>query len=130
MKLTAEEIAAAVGGVLHTKTPGLTAEHISTASGSMKGDDLFVPLLGARVDAHRFIPDAFTHGAALSFTSEGLANNGVHEDLSCWLDQGSDRFSWQDHDDGNDCRGTFRGQSHIFDQGQCQFTDRRTYHCD
>ncbi len=88
MKLTAEEIAAAVGGVLHTKTPGLTAEHISTASGSMKGDDLFVPLLGARVDAHRFIPDAFTHGAVLSFTSEGLADNGVHEDLSSWLDQG------------------------------------------
>ncbi|MBQ4473449.1 MAG: UDP-N-acetylmuramoyl-tripeptide--D-alanyl-D-alanine ligase, partial [Lachnospiraceae bacterium] len=32
--------------------------------------DLFVPIIGERVDAHRFIPDVFAKGAAASFTSQ------------------------------------------------------------
>ena len=72
MRLTAGEIAAAVHGQIISGSPETLTENISTASGSMKGADLFVPIIGARVDAHMFIGDAFLHGAAASFTSEGI----------------------------------------------------------
>ena len=72
MRLTAGEIAAAVHGKIISGSPETLTENISTASGSMKGADLFVPIIGARVDAHKFIGDAFLHGAAASFTSEGI----------------------------------------------------------
>ena len=72
MRLTAGEITKAVGGTLFCGNPDTVIENISTASGEMKGADLFVPIIGARVDAHRFIGDAFAHGAAASFSQEGL----------------------------------------------------------
>lgn len=36
----------------------------------MEGDDLFVPIVGERVDAHRFLCQAIASGAAVVFTSE------------------------------------------------------------
>ena len=72
MRLTAAEIAAAVKGKLLCGSADTMIENISTASGTMKGADLFVPIIGARVDAHRFIGDAFAHGAAATLSSEGL----------------------------------------------------------
>ena len=36
----------------------------------MKGNDLFVPLIGEKVDAHRFIEQAFGAGAVAVLTSE------------------------------------------------------------
>ena len=44
--------------------------HISIDSRTMKGDDLFVPLIGEKADAHRFLSQAFENGAAASLTSE------------------------------------------------------------
>lgn len=44
--------------------------HISIDSRTMAGQDLFVPLIGERVDAHRFIAQAFAAGAAAVLTSE------------------------------------------------------------
>ncbi len=72
MRLTAGEIAKAVGGALLCGSPDVIVENISTASKEMKGADLFVPIIGARVDAHLFIGDAFAHGAAASLSQEGL----------------------------------------------------------
>ena len=44
--------------------------HISIDSRTMAGQDLFVPLIGEKVDAHRFIAQAFAAGAAAVLTSE------------------------------------------------------------
>lgn len=49
------------------KTP---VEHISIDSRTMKGNDLFVPLIGEKVDAHRFISQAIGNGAVAVLTSE------------------------------------------------------------
>ncbi len=56
--MTAGDIAKACGGHLLAGDPQTPVEHISLNSNEMKGNDLFVPLIGERVDAHRFIAQA------------------------------------------------------------------------
>ena len=69
-KVTARDVAEATGGGLLCGDPGRKIAHISIDSRNMQGDDLFVPIIGAKVDAHRFIGGAFSLGAAATFTSE------------------------------------------------------------
>lgn len=70
MDIRAREAAEAVGGVLILGDGDTRLRHISLSSGKMQGKDLFVPIIGERVDAHRFLKDAFSHGAVCAFTSE------------------------------------------------------------
>ena len=68
-KFTVGQICEAVKGVLlrgnnDTEVTGICIDSRQAAPG-----DLFVPIIGERVDAHRFIPDVFAKGAAASFTS-------------------------------------------------------------
>lgn len=77
--VTVGEIAEAVDGNLLCGNPGLEIENVSIDSRKMKGNDIFVPIIGAKVDAHRFIPNAFEAGAAATFTSEhSEADDGRH----------------------------------------------------
>lgn len=69
MKITAEEAARAVGGKIISGQGDTVLENISTDSNRMKGSDLFVPIKGARVDAHMFMPGAKRNGAAAAFTA-------------------------------------------------------------
>ncbi len=69
MNTTVREIAGAVGGRILCGDPETVLRHISTDSRQSEGDDLFVPVEGARVDGHRFIPQAFDNGCAASLTS-------------------------------------------------------------
>ena len=69
MDMTAGEVAEAVGGKLLCGRPDTPLRHVSIDSRSMQGDDLFVPITGAKVDAHRFIGKALETGAAATFTS-------------------------------------------------------------
>ena len=55
LRLTAQETARAVGGRLIAGEGGRLLTHISLDSRTMKGNDLFVPVIGERVDAHDFI---------------------------------------------------------------------------
>lgn len=64
------DITEAVGGTLLGGDPDTLLRHISIDSRTMKGDDLFVPLVGAHNDAHRFIGQAMEHGAKAALTSE------------------------------------------------------------
>lgn len=77
-QITVSDIVKATGGRLlcGDETQGLS--HISTNSREMAGQDLFVPLIGERVDAHRFIEGAFEAGAAATLTSEHDAMEDVH----------------------------------------------------
>lgn len=57
---------------------------VVTDSRSAKEGTLFVPVIGERVDAHRFIPDVMAAGAAASFTSDpdimaGMADGMARE---------------------------------------------------
>ena len=68
--ITVKQIVEATGGVLLSGEPAAELKHISIDSRNMKGADLFVPLVGEKNDAHRFIGQAFSNGAAASLTSE------------------------------------------------------------
>ena len=68
--MTARQLAQACGGRLLLGDPETPVKHISLNSNTMEGNDLFVPLIGEKVDAHCFINQAFANGAAAALTSE------------------------------------------------------------
>lgn len=71
-QIKVEDIVKGCGGTLLCGDPGQEIDHISIDSRKMKGNDLFVPLIGERTDAHLFIPNAFAAGAKAVLTSERL----------------------------------------------------------
>ena len=68
--VTAKDVAEACGGKIISGNPDTVLAHISIDSRKMQGDDLFVPIIGEKNDAHRFIVSAMENGAAASLTSE------------------------------------------------------------
>lgn len=68
--ITVKELLEATGGNLLHGQEDQHVKHISLDSRKMEGDDLFVPIVGERVDAHRFLCQAIASGAAVVFTSE------------------------------------------------------------
>lgn len=68
--MTAGEIAEAVGGYLLCGNPDTPVNDICTDSRQAKAGDLYVPIIGERVDGHRFIENTLQSGAAAAFTSE------------------------------------------------------------
>lgn len=64
MKMTAKEIVEITGGVLLCGDENAVVTGICTNSREIKEGDLFVPILGERVDGHRFIESALEIGAA------------------------------------------------------------------
>lgn len=64
------EIIEASGGRLLCGSLDTPIAHISIDSRVMRGNDLFVPLIGEKVNAHRFLEQAILSGAAAVFTSE------------------------------------------------------------
>lgn len=94
---------------------------ITTDSRKIEKDSLFVPIVGERVDAHRFIPDVMSKGALVTLSertgecrfsiypgrifssgsegyrrilSETASDPGCRDHRKCWQDQHkrSDRF--------------------------------------
>lgn len=73
---TAAWIAQAAGGRILCGDEDTAVTGICTDSRKAKEGDLYVPVIGAQVDGHRFIGAAFMAGAAASFTSEGERPQG------------------------------------------------------
>lgn len=69
-QMTVGNIIEATGGRLLCGREDTELKHISIDSRTMKGSDLFVPLIGEKADAHRFIPQALANGAVAVLTSE------------------------------------------------------------
>lgn len=65
-----KEIVKAVGGELIWGDAKGYVSSVSTNSKEIEKGALFVPIIGERVDAHRFIEGAFEEGAAATFTSK------------------------------------------------------------
>lgn len=69
--LTAGEIVKAVEGTLLAGNPETVIENICIDSREAHGGSLFVPIIGEKVDAHKFIAQVFDQGAAGVFMSHG-----------------------------------------------------------
>ncbi|MCI8764407.1 MAG: UDP-N-acetylmuramoyl-tripeptide--D-alanyl-D-alanine ligase [Lachnospiraceae bacterium] len=80
-QMTVKEIVEATGGTLLCGDEAVPLVHISIDSQSIKGGELFVPLIGERVNAHRFIGQAFEKGAAAVLTS----GHDAMEDEHPWI---------------------------------------------
>lgn len=78
-QMTAIEIVRAVGGGLIKGNPDIPVTDIATDSRQCKKGDLYVPIIGERVDGHRFITGAITLGASAVFTSEHTAEEAEKE---------------------------------------------------
>ena len=77
--ITVRHIVEAVSGTLLCGDADTELKHISIDSRSMRGADLFVPLIGEKSDAHRFLVQAMDNGAAAALTSEHeAAPKGFH----------------------------------------------------
>ncbi len=77
--ITVENILEAVSGKLINGDINTKLKHISIDSRNMRGDDLFVPLIGEKSDAHHFLNQAMDNGAAAALTSEhDVAPIGFH----------------------------------------------------
>ncbi len=81
VNMTVKEILSATGGRLLCGSENTVLEHISIDSRNMKGNDLFVPIIGEKVDAHGFIGQAFDNGAAAALTSE----HDVMDSVRPWI---------------------------------------------
>ncbi len=68
--MTAEEIASACGGRLFSGDKNSRIRRIVLDSRKAGEGDLFVPVIGEKVDAHRFLKQVADQGAAAVFTSE------------------------------------------------------------
>ena len=83
--MTAGHIAKACKGKIiwgDQKTP---VEHISLDSRHMRGNDLFVPLIGEKTDAHKFIPQAMDNGAVVVLTSEHSDASQCSPQRGVWI---------------------------------------------
>lgn len=65
-----KEIVAAVNGKLLCGNPEEKVTSVSANSKEIQQGALFVPIIGERVDAHKFIPMALKAGAVATFTSK------------------------------------------------------------
>lgn len=90
--VTVQDLVEATGGRLLCGNPGMAVKNISLDSRTMKGEDLFVPIIGEKVDGHRFIGQALENGAVAVLTSE-------HEEVSspwAWIRVEDTKHALQD----------------------------------
>ena len=68
-ELTIGEICSACGGTILRGDPETRVRYISMDSRDVPEGSFFVPLIGEKVDAHRFLDDVRKRGALRAFTS-------------------------------------------------------------
>ncbi len=80
-QMTVKDIVQAVGGRLLCGDEHVPVRHIAIDSRKVQAQDLFVPLVGEKVDAHRFLGQVLERGAAAVLTSE----HDEMEDDHAWI---------------------------------------------
>lgn len=68
--VTVRDLVDATGGKLLAGNPDCEVKKIRLDSRQVEPGDLFVPIIGERVDGHKFIPQVIAAGAAVVLTSE------------------------------------------------------------
>lgn len=76
MKMTVQQIAEASKGKILYGDPETNVTSVSTDSRKIEKGALFVPIIGEKTDAHKFIPSVFEAGAAAVFSQEPIASCG------------------------------------------------------
>ena len=69
---TVRDIVKASGGILLAGDPEMQVKNVSIDSRVMKGEDLFVPLIGERSDAHDYLTQAIENGAVAVLSSRKM----------------------------------------------------------
>ena len=75
-QITVGDIVAAGKGTLLCGDASQQIEHICIDSRVSQGNDIFVPIIGEKVDAHRFIAQALGNGCVATLTSEHTEASG------------------------------------------------------
>ena len=70
--ITIQDILEATDGTLLCGDPSMKIDHLSTNSMEIGPNTLFVPIIGERVDAHIFIPNALKEGGACLTQKPGI----------------------------------------------------------
>ena len=70
MKITVKQIVAAVNGILLSGSEDSLVTSASVNSREIEEGALFVPIIGEKVDGHRFIDGALENGAVATFVAE------------------------------------------------------------
>jgi UDP-N-acetylmuramoyl-tripeptide--D-alanyl-D-alanine ligase len=76
MQMTAGEAAQICGGRVLVGDPAAEITSVTSDSREIKPGALFIPLIGEKTDAHRFIGKAFAAGASASLTQEQVEPDG------------------------------------------------------
>ena len=74
--MTASEIASIVGGELHGEDVAVTQAPVFDSRAATEGS-IFLALVGENDDGHRFIDDAFAHGAAVAITTKVVSQRCI-----------------------------------------------------
>ena len=69
-EITVSDVIEATGGELKYGDENSVIKGVFYDSREVKEDYLFVPIIGARVDAHKFIPDVLNAGASCVLSSD------------------------------------------------------------
>ena len=75
--ITVEKIAEVVGGKVLCGDSSTVISDIQYDSRAVKEGSLFVPIKGAKVDAHKFIEDCLSSGASATLTENNAPENAV-----------------------------------------------------
>ncbi len=73
MQITVKQIVAAVNGVLLSGEEDITVTSASVNSREIEAGALFVPIIGEKVDGHKFINGAFENGAVATFVAKTVS---------------------------------------------------------
>ena len=73
-RMTVKDLVKACGGTLLYGREEKEVTRITINSRDVKEGDLFVPLIGERVDAHKFLIQALKDGAQAALTSKEISS--------------------------------------------------------
>jgi UDP-N-acetylmuramoyl-tripeptide--D-alanyl-D-alanine ligase len=76
-KMIVKEVLYATGGKLLAGSEDTVISRVTTDSREVQPGDLFIPLIGERFDAHKFLPQAAENGASAVLVSEESAAGGL-----------------------------------------------------
>lgn len=90
------DLVEAVGGKLLCGNPEASVARIKLDSRQVEPGDLFVPIIGERVDGHKFIPQVLALGAAAVLTSEHEAVQSEESNQAAWIRVADTKAALQD----------------------------------
>ena len=90
------DLVKATGGTLLWGDLDREVSKIRLDSRQVESGDLFVPIIGERVDGHRFIPQVIEAGAAVVLTSEHEAADSAHSGQAAWIRVNDTKAALQD----------------------------------